>query len=661
MNQAPWREQLRETAAHLLPGTPAQRMLLMGLLFLAAALRFWNLPHIPYTHDEISALLRVFPSVGETVRQGVIATDTHPPGVQVFEWAWTRLFGMDEAVVKLPFILMSLLALFLLYRFAFAWCGGTVALAITALLATLQYTVMYGQIARPYAAGFFTTALLADQLARYLGAGSRRALVGIAVGAVLSAYVHHFALLLAGLMCTTGLFLVAAEKRKAYLLACGVALLAYLPNVPIFMHQLGQKGLEGWLAPPTAQWVPDYLWWLAHCSWLFAAVWALLLLGPALLRIRHRETNGPVWAITLVWGLLPLLIGYAYSLWRAPVLQYSVVLFSFPYLLLGLLAGLRHLRTSWAMPVALATAAVSTFSLVATRKHFQVFYRSPYEAAMKGIVAAADHPDRLVLVDAPPEKVAFYLRHWNVDTAQVRFRNLRGMAVPEVAKLLQASPASSAFLGLTAGAAPELGALVQATFPFLEERHDMEEGQTFLFSSTPVRHEVNDHPWDRTITPEAVGGEEWDVDASLPAMRDTGSAYGLAPRRWDFTGREFGVLLDVPVYQVAKGDNAVIEARMEAAIGAGRGLKLVTELRSGEKTTFYRSQALPESHGQGTVVSAIPLADLPDHGQGQRLRVYVWNEGGNPAWVSSISVAVREGNPWLYGLFQPLKGPLKYP
>jgi len=648
-----------ETAAKtVLPGTPVQRTVLLGLLLLAAALRLWNLPHIPYTHDEISALLRIFPGLVDTIRKGV-AVDAHPPGVQVFEWAWTRLFGMDEAVVKLPFILMSLLALPLLYRFAFAWCGGTVALVSTALLATLQYTVMYGQIARPYAMGFFTTALLADQLTRYVGSGSRRALVGMALGTVLSAYTHHFALLLAALMCATGLFLLDAEKRKAYLVVCGAVLLAYLPNLPLFLGQLGYAGVGNWLAPPTAQWIPDYLWWLAHCSVLFAAVWALLLLASAALRIRHRETIGPVWAITLVWGLLPLVIGYAYSLWRAPVLQYSVVLFSFPYLLLGLLAGLRHLRNGWTLPVILATAAVAVATLISSRHHYQVFYRSPYEAAIKGTLATAEQPDRIALVDAPPEKVAFYFRHWQVDTTALHFHNVRGMPLAQVAALLQAPGTASVFLGLTAGAAPELAALVQASFPFLEERHDMEEGQTFLFSGMPVRNRVEDRLWARTITPEAIGHADWQVDAGLPTDRD--STMAMAPRRWNFTGREWGILLDLPVYQVAHDDNDVIEARMDAAIGQGKGLKLVTELRSGEVTTFYRSQSLSEPHAQGTLVSAIPLADLPGHGQGQRLRVYVWNEGGNPAQVSLIEVRVREGNPWLYGLFQPLKGTLKYP
>src|SRR5687768_17848353 len=50
------------------------------------------------------------------------------PGVQVFEWIWTRIFGKEEGVVKLPFILMSLAAIFFLYRVALMWTGSAVAL-----------------------------------------------------------------------------------------------------------------------------------------------------------------------------------------------------------------------------------------------------------------------------------------------------------------------------------------------------------------------------------------------------------------------------------------------------------------------------------------------------------------------------------------------------
>jgi len=661
MNDAGWRNGLKEAAARLLPGTVVQRLALLALVLLAATLRLWNLPHIPYTHDEISALVRVYPSVGETIQKGVVEQDTHPPGVQVFEWAWTRAFGMGSAAVKLPFILLSVAALLLLYRFACAWCGASVALVLTALLATLQYTVMYGQIARPYAFGFFTTALLADQLTRYVATGKRMALAGMVIGAVLSAYTHHFALLLAALMLATGFFLVPAERRKAFLIACAAVAAAYLPNIPIFLRQLGYKGLDQWLAPPGPAWVPDYLWWLAHCSAAMAAVWALLLTTSAVLRMRHRGGSGPVWAIALLWGLLPLAVGYAYSLWRAPVLQYSVVLFSFPYLLLGALAGLRHLRPSLASPVAAAVAVVSMLTLVAARRHYEVFYRSPYEAAAKGIMQAAREQGRLAVVDAPPEKIDFLLRLWQVNPSTTPYLNARGMPLAQVDSLLRAFHGAEVFLGTTTGAAPELPALVQAAFPFLAERHDFEEGQAFLFSGIPVPRRLQDHAWSSLATPDAIEGDGWNVDASVPLWRDTLRGNGPAPRAWDLGGREFGILLEKPVYQLAHGDNDVIEARMDAAGVQGKGLKLVAELRTGETVSIYRSQPFPGITGQGSILCAIPLADLPGHGQGQRLRVYAWNEGGGPAHVTSVEVRVREGNPWLYGLFQPLKGPLKFP
>jgi uncharacterized membrane protein len=255
----PWREALKERTTLWLPGTVAERYTLLGLLLLALVLRFWGFPSIPFTHDEISALVRVdYPSLSEAITRGVVGVDTHPPGTHAFLWCWTQLFGFGDGAVKAPFIVLSVCALFFLYRFTYAWCGGTVAVICTALLASLQYTVMYGQIARPYAMGFFTTALLADQLTRYLAQGKRLALIGTALAAVLSAYMHHFALMLAAFMCITGLFLVQREQRKTYLIACALAALAYAPNIPLFLAQLGWKGLDEWLTAPTSRWLLDY-------------------------------------------------------------------------------------------------------------------------------------------------------------------------------------------------------------------------------------------------------------------------------------------------------------------------------------------------------------------------------------------------------------------
>lgn len=655
-----WRERLAAAARTALPGTTLERGAFFVLLGLAAVLRCWDLPHIPYTHDEISALIRLYPSLGETIGKGVVALDTHPPGVQVFEWCWTRLFGLGEPAVKLPFILMALAALFLLYRFTYAWCGGSVALIVLALLATLQYTVMYGQIARPYAAGLFTTALLADQLTRHLGRGSRRTLIGVAVGAVLSAYTHHFALMLAAFMYVTGLVLLKPGARRGYLVAGGIAAALYLPNLPIIAKQFGWKGLDEWLTAPGPLWTLDYAWWIAHCSLWMAAVLVLLLVGSAGLRIRFRGTIAPLWAIALCWGLAPLAIGTAYSLWRAPVLQYSVLLFSFPYVLLGALAGLRHLKGAWAVPVACATAAISVITLVGVRKHYETFYRSKYEAIAQGVVNAAQVPGRLAVIDAPERMVRFYLRHWNVDSAAAPFLDVTGQGAGILDSLAGVERITSVFYGAGAGAGPENVGRLQAAFPFLAERHDRVEGQTFLFQAMPSPARIDDIAYRSLATPEAVGGRGWKVDADIPLFRDTTGRYGTAPAQWDFTGREFGALFEAPLYDLGTADNDVVEARMDVGDVDREGeVQLVMELKDGERTVFYRNHRL--SGTGSTVIVALKLADLPGHGRGLRLRSYLWNSGKRHAHVSALEVHVRSGNPWLYGLVEPLKGPLRYP
>ena len=636
--------------------------MLLGLLVLGSVLRLWDLPHIPYTHDEISALVREYPSLSETVSKGVIEQDTHPPGVQVFEWVWTKLFGMGEAAVKLPFIIMSLLALFFLYRFTFAWCGGNVALLVTALLATLQYTVLYGQIARPYAAGLFTTALVADQLTRYLGNGSRKALIGLAIAALLSAYTHHFAAMLAAFMVFTGWGLLDRAKRKEYLIACGSVALLYVPNIPIFLKQLGEKGLDEWLAPPTASWIPDYLYWIAHCSMYFAALLALLFLVSAVQRIRHRGSIGPLWAIALLWGLTPLAIGYAYSVWRAPVLQYSVVLFSFPYLLIGTLAGLRHLRRSWGPPIAAVVAAVSVFTLVVDRKHYEVFYRSKYEAILKGVVEASKLPDRSALVDMPDEVPGFYFKHWGIDAGTTPYINLRGKKQDFLDGLLASTNATSIFLGVSAGSTMESLARVQHAFPFLLERHDMYEGQTFLFSGMPGSGTLVDLSHESMVTPDALKGEGWTVDADLATYRDTSGTFKTGPNSWNMEGREFGAVFERSVFELTTSDNDILEAHMSVSgVDPNSELKLVMELKEGDRSVFYRTSEDGSSAGSTELFAAIPLSDLPKHGQGARLKVYPWNPGGKAAHILSMQVRVRKGDPWLYGLFQPLKEPLEFP
>lgn len=651
-----WRAHIARYGQAIIPGEPWARRALLAILLLGAVLRFWDLPHLPYTHDELSALTRLHPTLKETITDGVIANDTHPPGVQVFEWAWTRLFSYEEADVKLPFILMSLAAIALLYRFALAWTGPGAALMLATLLATLQYSVFYGQLARPYAAGLFTTALLADQLTRWLAFQRPRMLVGAAIAMVLSAYTHHFSLLLAAIMTITALLLARPSGRRAWLLACGAAAMAYLPNIPIFLTQLGQGGLQGWLRPPSPGWLADYAAYIAHWSpFLGGALLIAMVASVALAGRKGAIPRGATWMLA-AWGSLPLLVGYAYSVWRAPVLQYSMLLFSFPYIALLLLQGLRHLRPASAILACAILAAMATHSLAHVRRHHLVTYHSKYEAILREGISETKALGRdrvLVLVDAPWHMIDFYKRHWGVPEGELNEVNIMGMPQARVDSILAAHGGDAVLLGRSNGADDENPALVQQRFARLAMRRDMAEGQVLIFSRSPVAFERFDRDTLAAADAQDISGP-WQIAAHLP--RDSSG--------WSLQGGEFGLLVEIALDTVVDRQDDLIEIIMEVeGFDTTADAGVVAELRSADSTVFYRTGELrPAIRGEGrtSLVVCVSPSYVPG-AKGLLLRAYPHNRDKGPLIVRSFRVMRRAANPLRDAVLGPMTWPGRFP
>ena len=641
-----------------LPGDAWARWAFLALLMIAAVLRFWDLPHLPYTHDELSALIRMYPTLGETIRKGVIELDTHPPGVQVLEWVWTKVFSMHEADVKLPFILMGLAAIFLLYRFAMAWYGPGPALLLTVLLATLQYSVMYGQIARPYAAGLFTTALLADQLTRYLAFGDRRMLIGIGVAAVLSAYTHHFALMLAGLMVGTGFFLIDARQRKAYLLMCLLAALLYLPNLPIFFKQLGLGGLDEWLQPPTANWFTDYAWYIAHNSMTLAVLLVAAIAWAIVLTVKHRMRGGAERWFVWVWGFLPLVVGFAYSVWRSPVLQYSVVLFSFPYVALAFIGGLRHAPRVAVLVFTGLVGIVAVHSLVTVRHHYDLFYTSKYEAMLKeGQAAVEDYgkDGALVLLDAPHNVIRFYLNKWGVRDDDFPYVPIRdAMDAGALDSTLRAYPDRVVLYGECNGAGNGNIARVQHYFPYLLQRRDLVDGQVFRFAPTggPM------HWYDRdTVAFVASNGQlrgGWNVPGDL---RTEPSVLDSAPV-WDYSGREYGVDITIALDSACTDPFDAIEVVAEVEGWTSEtNAAVIADVRSGDSTVHYLGgelKPLVRTGRNAVLITTFRPVDV--HVKGPlTLKTFVHNRSSAQLRVRSLVILRREANPVQYGTLDPIR------
>ena len=169
--------------------------------------------------------------------------------------------------------------------------------------------------------------------------------------------------------------------------ACLLSIALWLPHLPITLHQQQElHGLGGWLEKPSPLFFVRYVQYLTHFS---LAAFIVLMLCIVLSSTRNKwRSNRSRRTVALSICLLPPLIGYLYSTIVNPVMQYSALLFSYPFLLLALVSGIDSGR---GRNVLRCTAgAVLIFTLLFGRQHYKVIDREWIKQAATMFADAQD-------------------------------------------------------------------------------------------------------------------------------------------------------------------------------------------------------------------------------------------------------------------------------
>ncbi|MBS1637805.1 MAG: glycosyltransferase family 39 protein [Bacteroidetes bacterium] len=304
------------------------------LLLLATLLRLIPLPEYQFSHDELSALSRtIFPDLGQTIRYGAQYTDTHPILVQVFLYYWVKLVGYSEIGIKLPFIFCGLLSVIVSYRFAKRWFGKQAALFAQLITACSFVFIIYSSYARMYAPGVLFSMLVVSYLFRiaFDEQVPKKVYAWFGLFCLLSALNNHLNALFAMTCALAGLFLAIRVKRLwPYLLTCVAVVLVYLPHLPVTLTQFQLGGLgvadNGWLPPPKPGVLVDFMRVLFGTGKAGLAM-LMLLAVVVLFSFRSKvRISGRQWLLLFLFAVNYLVI-HLYSIYKSPVLQYSVLLF----------------------------------------------------------------------------------------------------------------------------------------------------------------------------------------------------------------------------------------------------------------------------------------------------------------------------------------------
>ena len=363
-------------------------VILLIIIVVAASLRLWKLGSVPFMHDEFSALSRTcYDNFHDLIHDGVMVGDSHPAGTQVFIYVLVKLFGWNEFWLKLPFALMGVASVYLVYIIATQWFNRNVGLVSAAFASVSELFLFYSQLARPYSTGLFFTLLfvyfwnriLFDK--RYFGFWT---CFGFAVSAFLAAEMQMFSMAQAGLIALTGLFFlknIDKNRRKAYLWSCAGAVVLYLPTFPIFYYQLFVYGsIGGWLGKPAPTFFTDFLQYTLNYSNLFIFTMLIVVMLPIIIGNRKADRKIAIRICCLIWFVVPLAIAWAYSLLKEPILQFSTLVFSFPFLLICACSLFdanmsKKLKTSVVGLIIL----IGITSLVIDRQYYYQVYHQGYD------------------------------------------------------------------------------------------------------------------------------------------------------------------------------------------------------------------------------------------------------------------------------------------
>ncbi len=636
-------------------------ILILIILLTGIILRFYKFHLIPFTHDEFSALFRTeFQSFSELINIG-IKPDGHPAGIQVFLYFWTKFLGKSELVVKLPFLISGIASIYLCYLIPSRLFGKTTGLIVASIISSIEYTLMYSQIARPYIIGMFFSLLMVYFWINIIQEPDRKRLThlaGFTLSATLCLYTHYFSFLLAVLIGITGIFLLRGKNLRNYLISGLITFILFLPHINITLQQLKTGGVGGWLGEPHNDFILQYFKYIFHFSPIVYTIITIILISGIITLRSFPAPNKKMVLILLSWFIISFLTGFLYSRYHEPVLQYSVLIFSFPFLLMGLFSIVRFTKPVYKLVIVFLILTVNISTLINQRKYYQLFYNSPYREIIseaRGFSGKYPGASAIMILDIP-EKIADYYIGQSGVSETLKIYSLSEIDKKEgLLNFLRTSETPYLIYGCESGTPEENFAIIIDYYPGLIENKNYSAGNYYIFSKKKDKN-LNDTIYYSLYEFDSISSnwKSGNKNNYSDSLKWSGKySYHYKP------DSEFGPAFSIPLWKTIQNENNMIDIRLKANVtGNFTNALLVVSLESRGKIVDWRSSNFNDYSGKEglwfTVYHSLKLADIYLKYPDLILNVYVWNNQNQDFFIDDFEILSRKGNPIIYGLVEKI-------
>ncbi len=634
----------------------SNHLVLIFILLAGTLLRIWHLMEIPLTHDEFSVVFRTgYDSFADLIEQGV-RVDVHPAGVQVFMNYWVALFGESAVAVKFPFILLGIFSILMVYKIGEEWFNPNVGLITAVFVACLEYTVMYSQIARPYMSGMFFSLLMVYGWQRYLfrpGKSPIAWLILYVLASAVCAYNHYFSLMFAAIVGVTGLCFVTRRRLINYSLS-GVAIFGlYIPHLPIFFHQFSEKGVEGWLGKPGNDFIIDYTGYIFHFSPLVYAMVAIIIFAGLRLQRPRGLLKNKFFYISLAWFSLPILIGFFYSRYVNALLQYSGLIFTFPFFLFVLFGNLPDIKKPIKYLAVPLISLVLILTLIYGRQYYSLFYQSRFKHLIldtEQTLSKYGADNCLVIMDSHKKISDYYY-----DALDIRFDHFHYDDFThrnEFINLLKNTEKDYLSLAVDSRTDLALPGIIMQYFPQMILKKDYFGGNYYLFSKNGISMKGSL----LFTSGNGLSGDEPGWSAITDSLLlDSGGISG-SPAYLMSGGQEYSPTFSFPLRDLADQKNDMIDVSVSIRNRDSLNQSLLVLGISGkhglvEWTASSFQDYDPEKGDWYTVHHTYRTTQNP-HRKNLQVNIYIWNRDKINFLSDDFIVQSRKGNPVLYGLME---------
>ena len=630
-------------------GKQNEETLAIALIILASAiLRFINLGSMSLSNDELSSLIRVrYDSFSEMISKGVYI-DFHPAGLQSFLFYWVKIVGEETFIVRFPFVVFSLISIWLIYKIGKRWYNELTGLLAASTFGFSIFTILFTQLARMYSPGIMFSLLTVFFWSEYLFPLGKRnknySWIGWIISMSVALHLHYFSFMLVGLVGLSGLFLVNRNNIFKYSLGGFIALLTFLPELPVFLAQMKTGDIGGWLGLPSKDFLKDFFFELFNRSYLICTLVSLLFVCGVIFGKSIGGMNR--WRVlSIIWFGITFLIAYVYSILGHPVLMFSTLHFVIPFLLLLIFSFVPQflLTRRNTRIVTLIFSLVLIYDTVVPGKNYSIKQFGVFKEIAQDVegwskkYGVKNTP--VVINCVNTEYLNYYFRKMELQPLIVGDK----LETPsDFTKLFNITGVSNTpYFGFawTNSSHPwEIPEIIRKYYPFLIEKNNYFNAASYLFAKHPADTIFNTRifsslcDFDFNLWSENIPSISTEQYFSVGHSQKVNSEYSVSLRKR---------LSDIP----GTGFRYITFSAMVFLPGESENIKIIISLDRNNKPFDYHGTNISDFNiKQGVWQPILICAEFPKEIMPEDiLLTYFWNPSNKLFYIDDLKVEVHEG------------------